>query len=125
MKRLLVAFLLTISVSAVPIHSATADIIQLTVAVDHLTGYNRSLFKLWIDADKNGCNTRKEVLIEESLIEIKDGRQKDLLTQLSNDYRALAQALKSGNDYLVAMFALVADVQLPQMKVFCPNGVTG
>jgi len=85
MKRVFLAFLLVISISAVPIHSATAEIVQLRVADDQMTGYKRSLFKHWIDADKNGCDTRKEVLIEEALIEIKDGRQKDLLTQLSND----------------------------------------
>ncbi len=67
------AFLLVISISAVPIHSATAEIIQLTVAADHLTGYKRSLFKLWIDADKNGCDTRKEVLIEEAVVKPKKG----------------------------------------------------
>jgi hypothetical protein len=35
-------------------------------APDSHTGYKRDLFKLWIDADGNGCNTRAEVLISES-----------------------------------------------------------
>ena len=30
------------------------------------TGYKRTLFKLWVDADHDGCNTRAEVLIGES-----------------------------------------------------------
>jgi hypothetical protein len=73
MKRLLVAFLLTISVSAVPVQPASAEIIQLTVADDQLTGYKRSLFKHWVDADKNGCDTRKEVLIKEAVVKPKKG----------------------------------------------------
>ena len=32
------------------------------------TGYNRDLFKAWIDADSNGCDTRAEVLLVETLI---------------------------------------------------------
>lgn len=32
--------------------------------------YDRGLYKLWIDADKDGENTRQEVLIEESLVPV-------------------------------------------------------
>jgi len=75
MKRVFLAFLLVISISAVPIHSATAEIVQLRVADDQMTGYKRSLFKHWIDADKNGCDTRKEVLIEEAVVKTKKGKK--------------------------------------------------
>lgn len=34
----------------------------LTVAAPHSSGYDRSLFPHWIDADANGCDTRSEVL---------------------------------------------------------------
>ncbi len=38
----------------------------LTVTAEHAVGYSRNLFPLWDDADHDGCNTRYEVLIEES-----------------------------------------------------------
>ncbi|NUP32357.1 MAG: hypothetical protein HOU01_11630 [Streptomycetaceae bacterium] len=39
----------------------------LPVAEEDRTGYVRTAFKHWVDADKNGCNTRKEVLIAEAV----------------------------------------------------------
>ena len=39
---------------------------RLTTAPEHLSGYARALFVHWVDADRDGCNTRKEVLIAES-----------------------------------------------------------
>jgi hypothetical protein len=52
---------------------ASASTLQLVVAEDKTTGYNRSLFKHWIDADKDSCNTRAEVLIEEAVVKPKIG----------------------------------------------------
>ena len=51
----------------------SANTLQLVVAEDKLSGYKRSAFKHWIDADKNGCNTRAEVLIEEAIVKPKIG----------------------------------------------------
>ena len=47
--------------------------IQLRTSAEHIGGYDRSLFKHWIDADKNGCDTRKEVLISEAIVKPKKG----------------------------------------------------
>lgn len=38
------------------------------------SGYSRSLFRHWSDADRNGCNTREEVLLLESRVPITPGR---------------------------------------------------
>lgn len=32
------------------------------------TGYERTKFKHWVDADKDGCNTRAEVLKAEAVV---------------------------------------------------------
>ena len=52
---------------------ARANTLGLVTAADKTTGYNRALFKHWIDADKDGCNTRAEVLIEEAITKPKIG----------------------------------------------------
>lgn len=39
---------------------------RLAPAPEHTSGYVRALFVHWIDADRDGCNTRNEVLIAES-----------------------------------------------------------
>ena len=50
-----------------------ADKITLAMTSDHVGGYSRSLFRHWIDADKDGCNTRYEVLIAEAIVKPKVG----------------------------------------------------
>jgi hypothetical protein len=46
---------------------------QLKVATEVSSGYDRDLFKHWVDADRDGCDTRREVLIEESLTPVTVG----------------------------------------------------
>ena len=43
----------------------------LKVAPDVRDGYSRAKFKHWSDLDKNGCNTRNDVIIAEALVKPK------------------------------------------------------
>jgi len=38
----------------------------LAVAEENRLGYDRELFPHWVDEDRNGCHTRREVLIAEA-----------------------------------------------------------
>nr|WP_257033857.1 HNH endonuclease family protein [Streptomyces sp. Ag109_G2-15] len=49
-----------------PVRDALAALI---VQDENRTGYSRDKFKHWTDADKDGCNTRAEVLLEEAVTE--------------------------------------------------------
>ena len=46
---------------------------MLRIAPEDRTGYQRSLFVHWIDADGDGCDTRHEVLIEEAIVKPRIG----------------------------------------------------
>lgn len=45
-----------------------AALALLEIQPEDRAGYRRSLFPIWIDADGDGCNTRREVLIEEAIV---------------------------------------------------------
>ena len=52
---------------------APSDPVGLRIEPEYVGGYDRDLFRHWIDSDRNGCNTRKEVLIAESLDPVQIG----------------------------------------------------
>ena len=66
-KALIAVLTTTTAFSALTAPAAQAFDLPLTVAADQLSGYERSLFKHWIDPDKDRCDTRKEVLIQEAV----------------------------------------------------------
>ena len=47
-----------------PVRDALA---ALTVADESREGYERTKFKHWVDADRDGCHTRSEVLLDEAV----------------------------------------------------------
>jgi hypothetical protein len=77
-RRLLLAVLMSAGVCAglvaVPTAAHAADysaplsqaITDLPTAAESRAGYSRDLFKHWVDADGDGCDTRDEVLISEA-----------------------------------------------------------
>jgi hypothetical protein len=84
-RPVLVALLVVVAFglpgSAVPAGAATRVtgsplqlLARLATAAEHPRGYDRSRFVLWTDADGDGCDTRDEVLIKESLTTVRIGR---------------------------------------------------
>ena len=63
--------LLVFSLNIAP--TSAAEKITLVITADQIGGYSRNLFKHWIDTDKDGCNTRYEVLIAEAIVKPKVG----------------------------------------------------
>ncbi len=61
------ALTLALAMNMLTTPAAQAFDLPLTIAPDQLSGYERTLFKHWIDADKDKCDTRKEVLIQEAV----------------------------------------------------------
>ncbi|MGW7260760.1 hypothetical protein [Streptomyces sp. NPDC054834] len=77
-----VALLIPTTAHAAPVDEDSGDTItspvrdalaRLPVRTEDRTGYTRDKFKHWTDADKDGCNTRAEVLKAEAVIPPEQG----------------------------------------------------
>ncbi|MFF8932296.1 HNH endonuclease family protein [Streptomyces longwoodensis] len=73
----LAALLIPTTAHAVPATAAPGETItapvqdalaQLPVRSEDRAGYERTAFKHWVDADRDGCNTRAEVLKAEAVV---------------------------------------------------------
>ena len=62
------AVLATPAGAATPTVSAATLLPRIATAAPHVGGYDRDLFRLWTDADGDGCDTRKEVLLAEARV---------------------------------------------------------
>jgi hypothetical protein len=56
-----------VTVPSAPATGFAALLAQLVIEEEFPSGYDRDLFSHWIDADRDGCNTRREVLIIEAV----------------------------------------------------------
>lgn len=112
-KPKVVAAALFISLIALPAIPSQALTTAPQIAQDRESGYERSFFKHWIDENKNGCDTRAEVLISEAVVKPKvdkkckitggkwlsayDGKSITNASQLDVDHLVpLAEAWRSG-----------------------------
>ena len=78
---------------------------SLAIAPEYPSGYDRDLFQHWIDADSNGCNTRREVLILESISDPQVGERCAVDgTWLSHyDNRQITDAAELDIDHMVPL----------------------
>jgi len=68
----LIALLLCNGFAPAPAHASERErasrlLTSLPVSQEVTVGYDRDLFRLWTDADRDGCDTREEVLLAEAV----------------------------------------------------------
>ena len=77
---------------------ASTSSLGLRVEAEHAGGYKRTLFADWYDADRDGCDTRQEVLIAESIIPAKIGAKCKVTGQWFSIYDGVTTTNSSSFD---------------------------
>jgi len=104
--RLFVAIAVSIGLTLSTQIGANAGDGILFISSDKLEGYDRARFKLWVDANKNGCDTRAEVLITEAIVKPKKSSKCKLIGgkwQSSYDGITYSDSSKLDIDHLVPL----------------------
>ena len=70
----------------------------LRVEAEHVGGYRGNLFANWYDADRDGCDTRQEVLIAESIIPARIGAKCKVTGQWFSIYDGVTTTNSSSFD---------------------------
>ena len=86
--------------------STEAASIGPTIGQEKTDGYDRSLFKHWVEPNKNGCDTRAEVLISETVVKPKIDKKCKLTggkRVSACDGKILTDASKLDVDHLVPL----------------------
>ena len=94
MKRLLITLVLILGLLTPSGISHAEDEIQIRTAAEYVGGYNRTLFKHWVDANKNGCDTRKEVLIAEAVVAMEFRASAEDIARMSHAHPTYTEAMK-------------------------------
>lgn len=107
MRRILLTWLVSLSLLSFTTNPPVlAGDGVLYIAPDQLVGYDRDRFKHWIDADKDGCDTRAEVLISEAIVKPKIGAKCKLTGgkwRSPYDEKTYTSATKLDVDHLVPL----------------------
>ena len=105
-KKVHLAILVVVSSFLIPSTSSFAFTPTPHIAEDKNSGYDRSLFKHWIDANKNGCDTRAEVLISEATVKPKTDKKCKISSGKwisAYDGKSVTDASKLDVDHLVPL----------------------
>lgn len=93
----------TVGSAAASPTTTSAVLAELVTADEARSGYQRSLFPHWLDADGDGCDTRREVLVAEALTAPSDCLSNAGVWRSVYDAKRFTDARKLDVDHVVAL----------------------